>query len=555
MSDNSKPVRTENKLKDMKEFVARIATEFFHGSLVYPKKNVAKDPSKSKGESYGKGVLRISATKKRLTEKHNEAPFDPSRMNQNDYNREQVFAGLNFNGSIIDISLYLSQRLAPGSSHFEVDCGQFAMVGFLLGLAKKRVSLVSYEDLHLSGSVRILSSLAALAVANTAEEKDMATALLYEQLVDKIFDSCYMAMNRDLTEFLSSYGGPATYNSNEGVRTSVRNAVISKIATYESFSDIFDNSNISTLISRQDWLDYKGHEKVKDTSSTIAIYDLPRVGLETGALAEVICSLPSKFRVEDPVSKRTFYPIINIYPGQEHLAMYATGIAYVAKKIDATPGELPTEGGKRRVKILTPQQAAERIVAQFAKYFDPPTKPGAVSNITALVNRTKYIDITDANVSQGTGLQLASNTSQTVRLFPTQPAPMLGTKETFVNAANRDTVFQMLLYSLGYPYSNSSTKCTRDVVIKTISEIFRLFGKAAPGDIQYNTVPSRGSTGANAFAAFAAPSMHHNHHTHGGHAYGSAHQGQMAGVSQQSLFGQANNNNPNMGFGNTTIEI
>ena len=537
MSDTKNLVRTENKLKEMKEFIARIATEFYHGSLVYPKKNTPKDPSKSKGESYGKGVLRISATAKRLTEKHNEAPFDPTKSNLNDYNKEQVFAGLNFNGSVIDISLYLSQRLSPGTSHFEVDCGQFAMVGFLLGLIKKRETIVSYENIHIDGSLKVLSAFQYLSGASTVEDKERATNLLYEEFVNRIFDPCYLAMRSEIDSLLLNYGGIANYNSNEAVRNTIRNSLIQKISNYERFADIFDGDIVS-VIPRQDWLRYKGHEKVKDTSGVISIYDLPRVGILTGALKEVVCSLPSKFRVEDSVSKRTYYPIIQIAPGQEHLGMYATGIAIVPNKIDATPGELPAEGGKRRVKILTPQQAAKRIVDQFAKYFDPPTKVGAITNIEALINRVKYIDITDANVPQGTGLQLSSSTSQTVRLFPQQAAPLVGNKEFFTAPENRDVCFQMLLYSLGYPYAETSKKCTRDAVIRTISEIFKLFGKVAPGDIQYNTVPSKGTAGSNAFAAFAAPVFHNqNHHTHGGHAYGSSHQGPMAGQPNPGLFG------------------
>lgn len=505
--------RDEKSKKNAKELLKRLASDYRAAKFTSLKMSTKITAGVEK-EGITRSTRLRSKTHSTLTD--TKSTWDPSLTNRDDLHRYQFFPSLNLSGEIIDISHYLSKAFSTTKHAFEVDCGQFGIAAFLLGLSHGRGdSVINAANVSVQGNVRILSGFDLYAKAQNDAQKAYAIDVLYDEFVVSIFDVCANNIMSYAYGLLApQFGGNSMsqYNSVSNVRDAVRGTIKNMIPNFENLSSLLDNVSVVTY-SRQAWLDEKGEEKAKVEVGGINVRDLYKIAYEKGVIDEVIVDLPPKLRPDDKVTKKVSYASIGLDSRDAYKLTKVYGAIYKAKSIDATPGKLAAGETGRRTKVLTQAQAQAKIVQMFAKYYDETTKTeGKIKiktrNIAELMNRTKYIDITDANVAQVSSLTLTNLTTNTVLLYPNANMVQLpATKEEF--AQNSDNALAMLLYSIGY--ANSKAEKNPPAHVKSvITAIYTLFGKEVPVNLSYNTVPAKGSVNTNAFG----PSTHHaaQHH-------------------------------------------
>lgn len=490
-------------LNEVGKFLASLCNSARDGSLVYPKKSVKVVKGVQK-ESYTKSSLVRGATEERITQYRNEAQFSSTLQNQDPKQKLLHFAGLNMYGSVIDISLYLAQRLSTDNTHFVTDAGQFGIAAVLCGLMTTQSDmLITETNYNQPGDLRILRAFESYAIANTDEERMRALELLYEDFVVKVFNVARDSIMQIMGELLTSNNYTiGYYNSSDQCRSAVAGRVLQAFSQLQvSAAQLLDNDKICFNVDRKEWMSFKAVHKQKTDTNSISLIELPRIAREKGVLTEVVAVLPPKFRSED--SGMTVYKGLSLRSQDAYKLAYVTGISFKAAKLDASHTEV-VEGGKRRTKVLTQSEALTKIIKQFTKYLEA-GKEGKQSNIQSLYDRSKYIDITEANISQGTGLQLTSSTAQTVFLYPEVMPDPIATTGSF--ASNHGSLLKLILSSLGYAAS-SVAKCPHERVISVVSELYRVFGMNAPTSIVYNNVPKKGSSG-NVFSSMMPVPMHY----------------------------------------------
>lgn len=482
--------RTLNETGRFLESICKAAKD---AVIVYPKlsSKVVKGVSK---DVVNKSTLVRSATADRIQSLINESQYKTSPS----LDREKLthFAGLNMYGTAADISWFLAKNLSPDQSHFYTDACQIGIAAALSGLIQIQSDfIISESNFNKTGEVKVFKAFRLYAEATNDQEKMYALEVFYKDFVVDIFNVARDSIARILFDSLTQSGVNAvSYNSVDHTRKMLLKHLFDQFPMIQTeFSKLFESTTAFDRFDRAAWMSVKSTPKQKSDANTISLIELPRIARDKGVLTEVVVVLPPRYRAEE--NGVTVYKGISLSPSEAYKLSYLYGISYKAAKLDSSQGEL-VEGGKRRTKILTHSETLTKITKQFTKYFEP-GKDNKPSNIRSLADRSKYIDITDANISQGTGLQLTSSTAQTVFLFPEIIPDQVTDPSVFVSRP--DILLKLIFSSLGYAAS-SSAKCPHDRVMGIVTELYKIFNMPVPGAIHLNTVPKKGGTG-NAFSS------------------------------------------------------
>lgn len=492
--------RSESSLKAINEMLVSLASSYRDGSMFSVKRQV-KETKNGMKESCSKSMLVRGATKARIETYVKERQYDRSLQNQDILKKVYHFAGINVVGPIVDIANYFATRLSSEKTYFQSDSAQFAVAAVLRGLVKNGSEFVVDEsNVAAAGNVKVLKGLIDYAAAGDNEvAKATAVKWLYDNFVVGMFDTAANAMRQVMENILSQNNSNiGYYNSAPIVRSQIQNQMISILNSYDSFSHLLEREGMYDLVPRQDWLEMKAVQKKKNDANHISLTDLPAVARELGVLSEVVATFPPQYRSEQ--GGFTYYKGLPIQPQLAHLLWYVSGISFKAAPIDSTPHAQTSEGGKRRVKILSLEEARTRMIKNIAKYFEAGSN-GKESNMALLIRKEKFLDITDANPLQATGLQISAQTANTVFLFPNEQVPTIMSKDAFL--ATPLDVFKFIKSCLGYPAKAEAIK--NGHIVEVIRDLHKVFGLTAQEPITYNTVSSKGGS-QNAFSSMA-PAM------------------------------------------------
>lgn len=481
-----------------------LASAYRDGNMFSVKRSV-KESTKGPKETCNKTSLVRGATKARIEAYLKDLQYSRELQSQNPIQKPTHFAGLNIYGPISDVATYFATRLSPDKSYFYSDAAQFAFAALLSGLVKHHSEFVIDEHnvSQPTGNVRVLKGFVDFANAGDDEDAKMqAIQWLFQHFVVGAFDAISQAMRDSMMQVLANHNSNVGfYNSAANVRAFIQSEALKLLpGYYDVLAGILDKSGMYVELNRADWLEMKAAPKVKSDVNHISLTDLPAVARDLGVLTEVVATLPPKYRRE--VNKVTYYQGIDVQPMLAHKLWYVTGISVKLAPIDSTPHTQTTEGGKRRTKVLNHEEAKQRIIKNIAKYFEPGTS-GKAPNIKLLLDKEKFLDITGANLTQATGLQIASQTANTIFLFPSDPLPVFATKEQLIGSPQ--DVFRLIKCCLGYPLSKAA-ECTHSHIVEVVKDLHRVFGLSVPDNIQYNNVSSKGGS-SNAFSSIA-PAMH-----------------------------------------------
>lgn len=502
---NQIPVnRTENQAKEINKMLTSLASAYKDGNMFSVKRTV-KDTTKGPKETCNKTGLVRGATKARIETYLKDLQYSRELQSQNAIQKPTHFAGLNIYGPISDVATYFASRLSPDKSYFYSDAAQFAFAALLSGLVKHQSEFVIDEsNVSLpSGNVKVLKGLVDFAAAGDDEvAKTMAIDWLYQYFVLGAFDAISQAMRENMSQILAvNNSNVGFYNSAVNVRAYIQSETLKTLPHYyDVLKSIIDRPGMYVELNRSDWLEMKAAPKKKSDVNHISLTDLPAVARDLGVLTEVVATLPPKYRREH--NGVTYYQGIEVQPQLAHKLWYVTGVSYKVGAIDSTPHTQTTEGGKRRTKVLNHEEAKARIIKNIAKYFEAGTN-GKAPNIRLLLDKEKFLDITGANLTQATGLQIASQTANTIFLFPSDPLPVFQTKEQLI--ASPQDVFRLIKCCLGYPLSKAA-ECTHSHIVEVVKDLHRVFGLTPPDNVQYNNVSSKGGS-SNAFSSIA-PAAH-----------------------------------------------
>lgn len=524
--NNITPVeRTQSQGKEIHKMLNSLCAAYRDGNMISVKRTV-KETTKGPKETCSKTALVRAATKSRIELYLKDRNYSAALQQQNAIQKPTHFAGLNTYGPIADVANYFAQRLSPDKSHFYSDAAQFAFAAVLSGLvANSSDFVVDENNVNVAGQVKVLKGLVDYSVASSDQERELAIHWLYQHFVVGCFDRVTLTMREVMMNILVQAGSNVGYyNSAPQVRAAVQGKVLEVLAQVYGLSAELDKDGMFTSLPRDDWLQMKAAPKKKSDANHISLAELPAVARELKVLTEVVASLPAKYRVEQ--NHVTYYRGINVNPALAHRMWYVTGISVKSASIDSTPNTQIVEGGKRRTKLLSVEEAKQKLIKNIAKYFEAGSN-GKKSNIELLYNKEKFLDITGANVSQATGLQIGAQTSSTIFLFPNLPLPAPASRDAFI--ADPATVFNFIKCCLGYPASKAA-ECDHAHVVEVIKDLHKIFGYPVPDVVQYNKVPAKGGS-TNAFSSLSAPMM--------GFIQQPVYQQQFIQQAPPSLFGQA----------------
>jgi hypothetical protein len=567
-NNNQQKMRTEASMKKIRKLMKALADDYVYAQYAAPHKTV-----KNNKDSYTTNNPKHSGTAIKLTNLHERLQFDSKSpamiLESSDLTRTLSFPGLNLQGSIADISMYLAQRLANGVTPFDLDTAQYGMASFLLGILYTNqhdvVNVLSSDNIasyiNNDSKVRVLKGFVEYANANAennTDKMDAAVETLVRDFVYVIFDNCATTFTTVILELIKGHHNIGLYNSSPVFRNNIRNNLKEYLGGNMSTTlaglfvkiDIGGNSILTTRsdISFKSWLENKGAEKKVNTENSIPLIDIPALGLDCGILTEVIAQVPAKLRPKNTVGGAVSYPQLGLNPKLAYLMAYSFGISVTTAKLNSTASHIVGENGTK-IKNVTPAEAVETIIKNFSKHFERKNANDSKFNINELLSRRSYIDILGAKPLQGTGLNIQKCTDNTALLFPDEIVPQQLTQFTGNSAnimfdtgeakqlfrSNKDLVFHTLLFCLGY--STNKANVSNEHIQQSVKQIYTIFNKEPPIHLILNTSANKTFKNTNTLGSFQAASFQHQNQPQniGMMGFSSPPMQQQSGIFQQQM--------------------
>lgn len=518
---------------EIKKFLRRLCEGYTHGTLAQPV------PNQKKPGSFTKAEPKRSNIAKKIEQDYAKT----AGQQLNWYFRTYYFPAINMAGSVSVLSEFLSTRLSKSKNYYDVDCSQIALASLLQVMSKNHSMYLAHENIGQSGSVYVLRHLGEFSAKRIIAENeargdarlsDEALAKLieqhklhvlqslYDQFIVGVFDVAVELVKAHCMAVVNQNGGVGSYGFDPNVRSRVRNYILTQM--YDSITSDIESRvapHLTPLLVEVPRTDYFNdalfEEKVKDSSNMITISELTVLMQKLNVVKNVTLGLPAWTRKELD-NGGVMYGSLPLNPDSAHKLSYMFGMNWKGTSHIGERESIPGADGKRKIKVLNQTELCTKITKTFAKHFDF-SKNGKQRNAHALATREKYIDITDAVISNGTGLQICNSNDNIV-------LPFIGTHVSFeqiqssahfesLPAENR---LEIILSCIGYNDSTAKMSAARLQTI--ITELHRVFGVPERA-YQLNYMKKKGANTGSIFGAqpvhqhqqymVPAPQVFHHH--------------------------------------------
>lgn len=508
MQTNQLFQRNESAVKAVKKSLTSMAKSYREGDYLSPHSSIkkGKETITKQSPKHTGTAARLALLSERLLVERQDSDF--KRIETNDLSRTVYFPGLNFTGSITEISMWIAGHFRHSKTNFDTDAAQFGIAAFLLGLLKLDTTngdtsvVITGANVNVPGKLVILKGFEDFAKATTEEAEKAAIDLLYRDFVVGIFDSCEAVFSSKMRELVNGPGGIGIYNSSPQHRNVIVQQLVPLISHYGGLSNYMYKYNVngvdyypSETVDRILWLKDKGVVKASNPANDMDFFEIPALAKEVGVLTDVYALVPAKLRKKDETSGLVYYPLLNLNPALAYKMAYETGISVTVGELDVTAGQGEIGDGKR--KVLSNHEAVEHLSKHFANYFDASSK--GVVNMLELMRREKFIEISSkTDVSRAQGFQLTKKTQNTALLYPDMQPPAelfssFNAKETFLK--NPDLVFRTIMYCLGF--TSGKVTIAQEQIQQVVKQLYAIFGKPVPATVNYNVVTSKQTSGFN----------------------------------------------------------
>lgn len=365
------PVRGEKEVKKVRDYLASWASSYKASEVVVTKKTekmtkdkVTKVPSKT--ATYTSGTIKRSQIPKTVVDNEDTINILARQGNMsalladktNIATKHTFFTVANFYGSAKDIGIYLSTRLSRSASRFDQDITNCAVLSFLNGALSDNEALITVENLHAGGKMKVLRGFEMYAKAVTDSERYDAITTLYNDFVVGVIDKgadifanvfathigfnnlgqyntsiyyreqVYPSLQSQIVPNTSAiygsllktsltwatpqltYAGPGAVMSAVLADPSLKEKLTEKSdadfhlikkafergASIEFRSDQHVEMVPVTHVDRSAWLNDRGVEKATDDSEKINLVDIPAYAAHLGLTTQIYTLVPAAFR-------------------------------------------------------------------------------------------------------------------------------------------------------------------------------------------------------------------------------------------------------------------
>lgn len=498
---------------DVKKYLKRLCEAYSHGTMIQPTVN------KKKAGVFGKSEPKRSGIIKRIDTEQGKILTGLVPQANEWHNIQTHFVLLNMVGSVNVLSEYLASRLSRTTSVYDIDCAQIAVASIFQFLTRDPETFLSKDNIRDESDLRVLKFFVDYRMKDLfdaeskKEEADKFPAeqlakyvsdyradvvnRFYETFVLGVFDTAVRIVKDKCAPILHQLGGEGQYCFVAHIRDQMKQYVMSKF--YPEIAEAIKLQvkdyllGLSVVVSRKDYYNAENfEEKVKDESGTVTLLNLAPLMARLCVVESYSLGLPSWTRKEDP-SGNVFYGKLELRGTEAHKLAYMFGVNWKGASLVKEHDVLPGDGSKRKIKILTSDGACEKITKNFAKHFDPHrNKP---SNRDALNSHEKFIDISEAVISSGTGLQISPSNDNVVLPYVNYPYSIANVmnSEDFERRPAEERL-KMILANIGYIHGKMQFNQVRAV----ISDLYKVFGVPEPS-VELNTTKKRGAPGGSIF--------------------------------------------------------
>lgn len=500
-------------VSEIKKFLKRLCESYTHGNLAQPK------PNSKKAGSFNKAEPKRDTIPKRIEQEN----VKNMGVQQKWFFRLYHFPMLNVTGTVSVLSEYLSTRLIKSKQQYDIDCAQIALACIFQMMTQDRTEYLGSENINHQEKVSVLRYFLQFSGKQVVERNQQLPGLqkktedeldkeieqhqkrviqdFYDHFIVGIFDHAVEFVKNQCIGIVNQNGGIGTYSFNQQLREQIR--VYIHAHMYEEIllklSEMI-GPNLRSLVvqlERKEYLDSSlFEEKIKDTSNTILIIELPVLMQKLNIIKNVSLGLPTWTRNEMD-NGSVIYGDLPLNQDRSHKLSYCFGTNWKTVTQNGERETLPGTDGKRKAKILSSSEICDKITKTFSKHFD--SNKGKTPNIHSLGTHEKYIDISEAVISTGTGLQI-SNTNDNVVL------PFVGRSVSFTGIHSSkqfeslpaDQRLAMILSCIGY--IEGSAKINPSRVATIVTELHRVFGVQETA-YTLNTVKRRAGYAGSIFGA------------------------------------------------------
>lgn len=480
-------------VSEIKKVLTRLCESYIHGTLAQPV------PNPKKPGSFNKTDPKRSNIAKKIEQ---DAVKSVGQQQVSWYFKTYYFPTVNMAGSVSVISDFLSTRLSKSKQNYDVDCAQIALASLLEIMSKNPHTHLALENIGHSTTIHVLKYFSQYSSkdirdrnAALPEDKRMSDEELekyieehekrvvqsfYDEFIVGVVDKAIEIVKNTCLGVVNQQGGIGVYSFDHNVRQTVRSYILSQM--YNGITAEIENKISPFLgallveVDRKTYFDESlFEEKVKNTSNLITISELTVLMKQLGVVEKVSLGLPAWTRKELE-NGAVLYGSLELSEQRAHKLSYMFGMNWKGTSHTGEQSAPLGADGKRKAKVLNESQICTKITKTFSKHFDVP-KTGKPRNAYALATHEKYIDISEAVISNGTGLQISASGENVVLPFigilPNVNLNSVTSASHFENLSSEERLM-MILSCIGY--NESSAKMTSNRLQSIITDLHRVFG-------------------------------------------------------------------------------
>lgn len=421
----------EDKDKDLKTFLKNLAEAYAAGDMI------SVNTKKS-----SKNVNKTTNTKSKVFVRFDKNLADISDECNNYYNNNKYqIPYLNMSGTIPSIAMYLNKKFKldkDNRSNLNESVKKMAIFSMVYAL-----TTLDRKTVHSN---------------NTNQSFDVLSGFYSTDSVQELFNqinNIVSLFGKIALDFFLDSNSNNTINNDETLRVELEKSFFNYITQFTNLDDYFNGTY--TTLSYESWKQsnsQKSLKKVKDTG--LRIIDFTQTAIQMRILSEKKFEFPDKLKLSSSLNP--------LERGGDKLA-YSFSNSIKKTKTASSSG---TKSENKKVKTF--EDIRKNLSKNFKKYF----KGTDDDNYHKLLNRNKFINISSADLENGTKFTLSDKKNTTAFVYNNISVPVKLSADSITSDTGNTPLFKLLVSTIGFP-SGSQKQVDQNKISNNVRSLFEIF--------------------------------------------------------------------------------